>query len=96
MNVPENIAKRRAAILEIAARHGARNPRLFGSAARGETGSPGDVDILVEMDPDRSLIDLVALERELSGALGCAVDVVVDGGLSPYLKDIIYSEAVAI
>jgi predicted nucleotidyltransferase len=94
MSIPSDIKRQRSRIVEVSARHGARNPRLFGSAARGENGPTSDVDILVDMEAGRSLLDLVALERELSETLGCPVDVVVDGGISPFLRDRIYAEAV--
>ena len=92
----EEITRRRSAILEIAARHGARHVRIFGSVARGEAGPDSDLDVLVEMDADRGLLDLVALERELQDFLGSPVDVVADGGISPYLNDRIHAEAVAL
>ena len=94
MKLLDVIASQRAAILEIAARHSAHHVRVFGSVVRGEDDPESDVDILVDMDPDRSLLDLVALECDLAGILGRRVDVVVDGGISPYLKDRIPAEAV--
>ena len=86
----------RAKILQLAARHGARNVRLFGSVARGDAGIGSDVDFLVEMEPGRSLFDLVGLTQDLEELLGCRVDVVTTGGLSPYLKESVLSEAVAL
>lgn len=80
-------------IARIASAHGARNVRVFGSAARGEEGAR-DLDLLVEMGEDRSLFDLIALSDELRETLGIEVDVLSDGGLSPYLRDRILSEAV--
>jgi predicted nucleotidyltransferase len=88
------LAKHRDAILAAAAAHGARNVRVFGSTARGEAGAGSDVDILVDLDANRSLLDQVGLKQELEELLGCKVDVVVEGGLSPYLEDRILSEAV--
>jgi uncharacterized protein len=87
------IAERRADILAIAARHGARNVRLFGSTVRGEAGPESDIDLLVEFDQGRSLFDLAGLELDLEDLLQCKVDVLTDGGLSPYLKDRILAEA---
>ena len=54
-----NLQSKRQDILRIAARHGARNLRLFGSAARGEDRPESDLDLLVEMESGRSLLDLV-------------------------------------
>jgi predicted nucleotidyltransferase len=83
----------REEIARIAAAHGARNIRVFGSAARGEQDA-NDLDLLVEMGEGRSLFDLIALSDELGEALGVEVDVLSDRGLSPYLRDRILSEAV--
>lgn len=83
----------RESISRIAADHGARNLRVFGSAGRGEPGAR-DLDLLVEMAPDRNLFDLIALSEELKEALGVEVDVLTEAGLSPYLRDRILAEAV--
>ena len=80
----------------MAERYGARRVRVFGSAARGEAGPTSDVDLLVEMAPGRSLLDLVALWQDLEDLLGCRVDLVTEGGLSPYLRDRIHAETVAL
>lgn len=88
------LINKRPDILEIAARHGARNIRIFGSTARGEAGPRSDIDLLVEMEKGRSLFDLIDLSHDLEELLGRHVDVLTDGGVSPYLKDRIYSEAV--
>jgi uncharacterized protein len=89
-------SKAREDINRIAASHGARNIRLFGSVQRGEANSNSDLDLLVDMADDRSLLDLIALGDELEKALGVEVDVVTEGSLSPYLKDRILAEAVAL
>ena len=49
----ELLKSKRQEILAIAAKHGARNLRVFGSVARGEAGSESDLAILVEMEPGR-------------------------------------------
>ena len=51
----------RREILEMAACHGARNVRVFGSIARGDDRATSDVDLLVDMEPGRTLLDLIAL-----------------------------------
>jgi predicted nucleotidyltransferase len=83
-------------IQRIAAAHGARNVRVFGSVARGESGASSDLDLLVEMSGGRSLLDLVALGADLEEALGVAVDVVTEKSLSPYLRDRVLAEAVSL
>jgi uncharacterized protein len=79
-------------IVRIASEHGAANVRVFGSAGRGEAGAH-DLDLLVEMASDRNLFDLIALSQELEDALGIEVDVLSEGGLSPYLRERILAEA---
>jgi len=83
-------------INRIAAAHGARNVRVFGSVGRGEASSSSDLDLLVEMSEGRSLLDLVALGEDLEEALGVVVDVVTEKSLSPYLRDRILAEAVSL
>jgi uncharacterized protein len=84
----------REGINRIAAAHGARNVRVFGSVQRGEANNSSDLDLLVDMSEGRSLFDLVALGDELEDELGIEVDVVTEGSLSPYLRDRILAEAV--
>ncbi len=67
---------KRQETLAIAVRHGARNLRVFGSLARGEAGPESDVDILMEMDSSKSLLDHVALMQDLEDLLQQKVDVV--------------------
>lgn len=86
----------REEIIRRAAHYGAHNVRVFGSAARNEAASTSDVDLLVEMEEGRSLLDLVGLLQDLEELLQARVDVLSDGGVSPHLRDRIYSEAVAL
>jgi len=96
MSIRDIVRSRRGEVLAAAARHGARNVRIFGSAARGEDDGRSDVDIIVSMEQGRSLLDLVALNDELEGILGRRVDVITEGGVSPYLRERIRSEALAV
>jgi hypothetical protein len=86
--------ERRDEIVELAARHHARNVRVFGSVARGEETEASDVDLLVDTDPGRSLLDQVRLRRELGELLGVDVDVVTTGGLLERDGNTILGEAV--
>ena len=63
MNIYSKLQESRPEILAIAAKHGAYNVRIFGSVARHEADSASDLDLLVEMEPERSLLDLEAIER---------------------------------
>ena len=90
------IRQRRSEILDRASEHGARNVRVFGSTARGDVGSSSDLDLLVHMEPGRSLLDFVGLWQALEDLLGVRVDLVSEGGISPYVRDQILSEAIAL
>lgn len=94
MKLNRMVADRRDAILEVARRHGARQVRVFGSAARGSAEPGSDLDLLVTLDPGRSLLDLVAIKQDLEELLGCDVDVVTEPALSPYFRDRVLEEAV--
>ena len=93
MDSNDLLKSNREEILRIAARHGAKNVRVFGSFARGEAHGESDMDFLVEMESGRSMLDHAGLMLDLEELLGRKVDVVTDGGISPYLKDRILSEA---
>ena len=85
---------KRESILRLAAEHGAHNVRVFGSAARGDQGADSDLDLLVDMEEGRSLLDLTGLWLDLEELLGGRIDVVTDRSVSPYLRDRILAEAV--
>ena len=72
----EKLRAQRERILEIAASRGARNVRVFGSVARNASHPGSDVDFLVEMDPERSALDLSELILDLEEALQRPVDVI--------------------
>ncbi len=67
---------------------------LFGSAARGEATESSDLDILIELEAGRSLLDLIAMQQDLEDLLGIKVDIVTEAGLSPYIRDDVLKEAV--
>jgi predicted nucleotidyltransferase/DNA-binding XRE family transcriptional regulator len=90
------LRERRQDILDLAARHHASNVRVFGSVARGEEGADSDVDLLVDMAPECSLLDQVRLHRALSERLGVQVDVVTSGGLLERDREAILGEAVPV
>lgn len=92
----DSLRAHRQAILALATQHGARNVRVFGSVARGEDRPDSDVDLLVDVEPGRSLLDVIALEQDLEVLLGRPVDVQTDAGLSPYLQQRILAEAAAL
>jgi predicted nucleotidyltransferase len=86
--------ERRAAIIDLARRHGARNIRVYGSVARGQANDGSDLDLLVEWEPDRSLLDLVGLKQDLEDLLGVTVDIGSERGLHWFIRDEVLREAV--
>jgi len=93
MQVGKLLREKRGAVIALAAKHGAQNLRVFGSAARDEAGPESDVDILVKMEEGRSLLDLSALVLDLRELLGVKVDVVSEDGLYWLLRRRILKEA---
>ncbi|MCH7787696.1 MAG: nucleotidyltransferase family protein [Chloroflexi bacterium] len=96
MDINELLEAKRDEILRIAAKHGARNVRIFGSVARGEADEQSDVDFLVDMEPGRSLMDRAGLVVDLEELLGRKVDVATERVLKPRIRDRIFREAVSI
>ena len=88
------LKEKREEILRIAAKHGARNVRVFGSVARGESDGQSDIDFLVEMDAESSLLDVVALIQDLEDFLGRPVHVVEKEAVHWYIRDQVLNEAV--
>lgn len=81
------LEKHSRAIRRIARRHGVIRLRVFGSHASGQARATSDVDLLVQLRPDRDLLDLAEFKFDMEELLGCKVDVVTEAGLSPYLRD---------
>jgi uncharacterized protein len=93
MNIKTILEQKREDIFRLAAKYGAFNVRIFGSAVSGEEGPESDIDLLVELEPDRSLFDLGGLQDELQLLLGCEVDIVTEKGLHWYIRDQVINEA---
>jgi predicted nucleotidyltransferase len=93
MNIKAILEQKREDIFRLAAKYGAFNVRIFGSAVRGEEGAESDIDLLVELEPERSLFDLGGLQDELQLLLGCEVDIVTEKGLHWYIRDQVINEA---
>jgi uncharacterized protein len=94
MSLGELVKQKREDILRTATRYGAYNVRLFGSVARGESDAKSDVDLLVDMEAGRSLLDLSGLLIDLEDLLGCNVDVVTERGLQGRIRERVLREAV--
>lgn len=94
--IGETIGEKRAAILRIAAQHGATQIRLIGSVARGEDRPQSDVDLLVTWREGTSLLDQAALTLELECLLGRRVDIASDGWVKPSICESVYRDAIAL
>ena len=92
----DELKEKRDQILDIAERNGARSIRVFGSIARGEAGSDSDVDFLVELEPGKTLFDIIAMKQDLEDLLLCKVDVVTRKAVSPYIRGKIDADAIAL
>jgi predicted nucleotidyltransferase len=85
-----------ARIREIALRHGIRRLRVFGSLARGEGRRESDVDLLIAFEPGRGFRDLMDFCDEVEKALSRRLDVVLEDGLSPHIRERVLEEAIAL
>lgn len=94
MTLEQSVRDHRDDILRLAAKHGARDVRVFGSLARGEADEDSDIDLMVEMERGRSLMDLGGLQYELQELLGCRVDVVTERSLKARVRQRVLQEAV--
>ena len=80
-------------IHDIASRYGAYNIRLFGSMARGTATASSDLDLLIDLAPNRDLFDLIGIKQEIEDVTGFKVDVVTEKSLSKHLRKIILKDA---
>jgi uncharacterized protein len=89
-------AANRERVRRIVLAHRARNPRVFGSVARGEDTENSDLDLLVDTIDGTSLFDIAAIELELEALLGCPVHVATEGGLKGAVRERILADATPI
>ena len=94
MTLLELLQQKRDAILQVAARHGAYNIRVFGSVVRGEAGPDSDIDLLIDRGPTTSSWFPAGLVLELEEELGRRIEVVTEQGLNPHLREHVLREAV--
>lgn len=80
--------------MRIAAMHGATQVRLFGSFARGEARPESDLDLLINLDDDRDLLDLVAITQDLEELLGRELQVVTEAAINRRIRDAVLRGAV--
>lgn len=94
MDISKLLENKRNDILRIAKKYGATNIRIFGSVARGQNGPESDLDVLVDFEKGRSLMDHAALIIELQDFLGCKVDVATERGLKDRIREQVIKESV--
>ncbi len=90
----EALLNQREKIRQIASKHGASNIQIFGSVARQENTVDSDIDFLVELDTQRTLLDQIALIQDLEELLGCRVDVVEPDCLHEAIRRQVLQEAI--
>jgi len=96
MGIIDKLTAHQREIRDIAARNGARDLRVFGSVARGDAQDDSDLDLLVTMEPGRTMLDIGGLVYELMDLLGCRVDVVTEGALHGRLRVNVMRDAVSL
>jgi predicted nucleotidyltransferase len=91
-----NIEQVRARVVPVLERYGAKRAGLFGSYVRGQMKEDSDIDILVQIEKDISLLDFIGLKLEIEESLGRKVDLVEYDTIKPLLRDMILKEEVRI
>lgn len=81
-------------LLALALDHGTSNVRIFGSVCRGEQHATSDVDLLVDLNAGRTLLDLAAFREDASRLLGVPVDVATSDMLKARIRDHVTADAV--
>lgn len=84
------------AILPVLRRHGIKRAGIFGSVVRGEATPESDIDVLVELDRQASLLDFIGVKLDLEDVLGRRVDLVEYAAIKPRLRDRILHKEVSI
>lgn len=83
-------------VLEVASRHGASNLMVFGSISTGHEHALSDLDLLVDLPEEQSLLGLISLRQDLEDLLGCPVDVTETETLHPLIRAQILEQALAL
>jgi predicted nucleotidyltransferase len=96
MNKKLLLQQKKEQILAIAAQYGASNIRIFGSVAKGKETPESDIDFLVELAPDRTLLDQIGLIQSLQDLLKCNVDLAEEDSLHSLIKEQILQDAISL
>jgi predicted nucleotidyltransferase len=92
----QRLRRRRRPLIDAAQKHGVSKLRVFGSLARGEAKASSDIDLLVDLKPGRTLIDLAAFRREAAEILDMPVDIATTDMLKKRIRDEVIDEALPI
>jgi predicted nucleotidyltransferase len=92
----EAVNEKADAITALAHRHGIAKVRVFGSVATGRARGSSDLDLLVELEPGRDLLDLIEFKLDVEELIGSEVDVVTEPALSPYIRQRVLNQARAL
>ena len=76
--------------------YGVKKVAVFGSYARGDVRRGSDIDLIVEFEGRKSLLDIAKIERKLSEEVGIKIDLLTEKSISPYLIDRIRKEMVVL
>ncbi len=96
MGIDDVLGEKRLALLAIARQYGARNVRVFCSFTRGEADDASDLDLLVDLEPGRSLFDLGGMLEAMQTLLGMRVDIATERGLKERIRARVLQEAVTL
>ena len=94
LSIRQRLLASKGEVLAVARRYGASNLRLFGSVALGLEHDGSDLDLLVDLEPQQSLLAMIGLRQELESLLGCAVDVAEAESLHPLIRAEVLGQAV--
>jgi predicted nucleotidyltransferase len=83
-------------VVPILKRHNVKRASLFGSIVRDDYTEGSDIDILVELQEDTSLLDFIGIKLEIEDATNKKVDLVEYDMIKPALREYILSEQEAI
>ena len=81
-------------IVEKLKKHGAKKIILFGSYARGEENKKSDIDLIVDLPNNLSLLDIISIELEISKSCGKKIDLLTKGAIHPFIKERIKKEQI--
>ena len=96
MTTLQSLRARKPQIQQVANQYGVHNIRVFGSVARGEDTANSDIDLLVDMEETRSLLDLVGFQQSVQAILKQPTDILTENSISPYLRESILREAISL